>query len=319
MEKNTMIKKTKSIIYFFIIIFVLINPSQSIKYFKSFTLLSNKIVIISNDGIYLYDPSEEEEPTLVQSITSLISTESDADLELIAFAQSPSSEGGYFFCRIKTNIYIFDQNLETFYGSFEESELSGSVYCVLNPYRTSNGNLAIIISFINGDSYIRIIMYQININESNVAEAESIAAITKHLINLENNMDQKTLNTAIGSELFSSPDYTNKILICFVFEMSTSSIMGVILNPDDNLTFLYFSENGKRTGGGKNIKTAVSPVKKSILVCYMEFSTSMYCVIYDYGNNIFYDIVNLGTSCNLNSHNMGVQYISEKQEFIVFL
>ena len=122
MEKNAMIKKTKSIIYLFIIIiFVLIIPSQSIKYFKSFTLLSNKIVIISNDGIYLYDPSEEE-PTLVQSITFLISTESDADLELISFSQSPLSDGGYFFCRIKANIYIFDQNLETFYGSFEESD-----------------------------------------------------------------------------------------------------------------------------------------------------------------------------------------------------
>ena len=51
-------------------------------------------------------------------------------------------------------------------------------------------------------------MYQINIIESNIVEAELINAVTKHIINLENNMDQKALNTAIGSELFSSPDYS---------------------------------------------------------------------------------------------------------------
>ena len=86
--------------------------------------------------------------------------------------------------------------------------------------------------------------------------------------------------------------------------MSTSSIMAVIFNPDEDLTFLYFSENAKKTEGGKNIKTAISPIKKNILLCFMGFSTYMYCLIYNYENNIFSDIVNLGTNCNLNSFNI---------------
>ena len=204
MIKNEILKIS---LYFLIFLFII--PSQSIKYFKSFSLISQQILIVSNEGIHIYDPSEEE-PALVKSI-DLISGASDRDLELIAFAQSPSSEGGYVFCRIKQNIYIFSENLDIFFGEFEVSEISDSIYCVLNPYKTSEGKLAIIISFINGDSYIRILIYQININD--ILLSELMVAITKHVINLQNQMDQKTLNSAIECELISSQDYTNLLKI----------------------------------------------------------------------------------------------------------
>ena len=96
---------------FLLIICSLIIPSISFKYFKAHTLLSNKILLITNDGIIEYDPQLVTLKTIMN--TSIIG--SNSDLEFTSFAQFPSEEGGYIFCRLKENIYIFDESLDTCY------------------------------------------------------------------------------------------------------------------------------------------------------------------------------------------------------------
>ena len=85
---------------FFMIIFSLIIPSISFKYFKAYTLLSNKILLITNDGIIEYDPQSATSKTIMES--NLITL--DTDQNYISFAQSPSEEGGHVFIK---RIYIY--------------------------------------------------------------------------------------------------------------------------------------------------------------------------------------------------------------------
>ena len=53
-------------------------------------------------------------------------------------------------------------------GNFEVNEINNGI-CVLNPYKTSDNKLALLISFINDIQNIRILMYQIDFNQGNIS------------------------------------------------------------------------------------------------------------------------------------------------------
>ena len=53
-EKNTLY--SHNMYLFFIIFFLLIIQSHSFKFLKSFNLLSNNILLITDEGIIKYDP-----------------------------------------------------------------------------------------------------------------------------------------------------------------------------------------------------------------------------------------------------------------------
>ena len=145
----------------FMIICSLIIPSISFKYFKAHTLLSNNILLITNEGIIEYDPQSATSKTIMNN-SSLIP--SDTDQEYISFAQFPSEEGGYIFCRLKEYIYIFDESLDTCYGSFLIE--TNNIYCVLNPYRTLDGTNTIIVTYINNDQKLKTTIYKIDLNNN---------------------------------------------------------------------------------------------------------------------------------------------------------
>ena len=308
--KNEEIK----IYVFFILIFLLITPSQTFKYYKSFTLLSKKILLITNEGIIKYDPLTKEKD-IIQS--SNLITSSD-DLELISFVQSPSDEGGYIFCRLKNKIFIFDENLINYSINFEVNEIS-NFYTVINPYKTSEGKLALIISFINSDKYIRVLIYQININDE-TNPGNLIKQTTKKVLNPENNNLHKAISKGITCQLISSSDYTNKLLECFTIEMESFSIVGVIFNPenDNDSLFLKYSQNAKKTGGSEIINSAISLNKDKILICFLDYQGLIYCLLYICKSNLFNEIIKINIKCSANEHNMGVKYNNEKQEYIIF-
>ena len=167
-EKNTIY--SKKIYLFFIIFFLLIIQSHSFKFLKSFNLLSNNILLITDEGIIKYEPSTNNQ-TLVQS-SDLISSEKD--LEYISFLQFPSYEGGDILCRLKNHIFIFDENLNNNNITFQISELLESP-CVMNSYKTIDGKFERIISFFdNNNDLLRIIIYEININQEDQIQISPI-------------------------------------------------------------------------------------------------------------------------------------------------
>ena len=89
MEINFQKEKIKLNQYLlFILVCLLIIPSKCVKYFKSFLLYSEEILLISDEGIIIYYPSINNYTILQQS--NLISSEND--LDYVSFAQSPPQE-----------------------------------------------------------------------------------------------------------------------------------------------------------------------------------------------------------------------------------
>ena len=241
----------------FMIICSLIIPSISFKYFKAYTLLSNKFLLITTDGIIEYDPQSATSKTIM--VSDLIT--SNNDLEFTSFAQFPSEEGGYIFCRLKEYIYIFDECLDTYYGSFLIE--TSNIFCVLNPYKTLDGTNTIIVTYINGDQKLKTTIYKIDLN-NNDQIASSIGVNEKKTLNI-NKKEMYLLNKGISCELMYSLNYTNKLLTCFVLDQNTNSLAALVFNPENYLSFLYYSDNLKQNEISSIVYSTLNPDKKKVL------------------------------------------------------
>ena len=240
---------------FFIIICLIIIPSKCFKYFKAFTLLSNNIVLITDKGIIKYNPQTGISQTIVE-LTFVIDQETEQ--EFFSFAQSPEEDGGTVFCRIKNYIYVFDES--DYIGSFciEPND----IYCVLNPYKTSNGGFLLIVSFIS-DHKIKVITYTIDPN-NNIGTQNGLAEKT---IKTPNNEEASVSNNALSCEIFDSSN-PNKILTCFVIIEEDSSLTTISFNLENSLELLYYSNNTKSTNGISFINSVIDTTKKKKYCLY---------------------------------------------------
>ena len=311
MEINFQKQKIKINQYLlFILVCLLIIPSKCVKYFKSFLLYSEEILLISDEGIIIYYPSINNYTILQQS--NLISSEND--LDYISFAQSPPQEENYIFCRLKTYIYVFDEHLN-FLGNFEVNEIN-NYYCVLNPYRTLDDKLAVLISFINGIQNIRILMYQIDINQGN-STFLLINNATQQIIDHETDMLQSPINKAISCQVYDMAGYASKLLDCFAVGHTSYSIVASVFNPENKLKFLKYSYNSKKIDLCSNIKSI--KYGNNILIFYTDnHSYKFYYLIYNIENYEFNDLQKLSVTCDRNSYFMDIYYVSEYQEFVAF-
>ena len=210
-EKKSDEKTIIKIFLFFIIFYLLIIHIKSFQYFKSFTLFSNDIALITEEGIIKYDQITKNKTLIIP--VNLI-TSNDAK-KCISFSQLPSDDGGYIFIRLKNFIYLFDQSLNYYNKIFEVSEITDS-YCALNAYKTLDGKILLIISYITGQQKLKLLMYEININSE--FELESLVNQTECLALNQDRQLKNILNNAISCELMHSSNYSNKILTCFVVE-----------------------------------------------------------------------------------------------------
>ena len=132
---------TKSYLYY-IILFFFINVIKSFTYFHAFSLFKD-IILITDEGIFKYDPSTGNN-LLIQS-TNVIA--SQLDLDYISFAQFPIDDGGQVLIRLKKYVYVFNEALSSYYGHIEVGNVD-KFYCVIKTYKTLEGKLIIIFSFL---------------------------------------------------------------------------------------------------------------------------------------------------------------------------
>ena len=306
--KNNIIE-TK-IILFFIIICLLIIPLQSFKYFRAYNLLSNYILLITDEGIAIYDPQLNQHRILTES--NLINGASDIDF--ISFAQSPSEEGGYIFCRLKNYIFIYDESFNS-YGKFEIEP--ASIYCVLNPYRTKDGNNAIIVTYINGNQKIDTSMYIIDLNNADNPGSLYKKNNSINVLDSERG-EQQALNKGISCELMYSSIYTNKLLTCFALDIYSYSMNAIVIDPENSLNVLHYSQNLIKTAGSSNINSELSPNQKDSIICYLDANTYFWCLKYDLESNKFGDFIPMDIKCQLYPFNMDIKYIKARHEYSAF-
>ena len=310
---NKKIKIGKSMLrknLFLILIHLLLPYLKSFTYFKAFSLLSNDVALITDEGIIRYEISTGQKYSIKPS--NLIKSENDQDL--IPFAQFHLDKGGYVICRIKSTIYIFDEYLSTFIYSFEINEITEFI-CILTPYKSNEGKNMIIISFINNNQKIEVLMYQIDIDQSQaVFDSQNV----KQAINKDGNI-RNILNKVVSCQLMASSNYDHNLLTCFVCIEEYFSITTMIFDPKNSLSFLYYSNNLKKTEGISIIDSSLSPDDKFSVICYIEFSGNLYCLTYNSETNKFSNIIKLINDCQGFQYNMGVKYINEKEKFSIAL
>ena len=297
----------KSYLYY-IIIFLLIINIKSFQNFKAFNLISNDIVLITDQGIIKYDTSSNTQTTIKES--TIISSLNDQDY--ISFTQFPENEGGYAICRLKNTIFVYNNNLDNLYGSFEISEIQ-NFYCDMNPYKTLDGRITIIISYINGDQKLRILMFKINKGQTDNF-GELIHEVTRQVKN-KDGLEMNALNKAISCELMVKSNYNNKLLTCFAAEQQYYSVIASIFNPENSLSFLNFSENLIETSGTSIIKSAISPNKKNSFICLIDNNGYLNCFVYNSETNKLSEKIKFFDGCQQYSHNTDVRYISETNEY----
>ena len=214
----------------------------------------------------------------------------------------------------KTYIYVFDEHLN-FLGNFEVNEIN-NYFCVLNPYRKLNDKLALLISFINENQNIRILMYQIGIDQEST-NFTLINNATQQVKDHGTDMLQNTKNKVISCEIYEQAGYENNILTCFAVGNTSDSIVASIFNPENNLKFLYYSKNSKTINLSSDIKS--KKYGNNILIFYIDnFSYEFYYLIYNIEKREFNDLKALSIYCEKNTYFMDIFYVSEYQEYIAF-
>ena len=96
--------KIEFISYYFplFIMFYIIPILKSIRYLKVFNLISEDIILITDENIIKYNVDSKDK----YIILSFNYTINQNNIDLINFAQYPSNNEGYFLCRIQQYIYI---------------------------------------------------------------------------------------------------------------------------------------------------------------------------------------------------------------------
>jgi hypothetical protein len=85
-------------------------------------------------------------------------------------------------------------------------------------------------------------------------------------------------------------NYSNELLVCFAVDQEHALISALTFNPQNDLAFLYYSDNFKETGIIINLYSSLSLNNKIIIICFINNQFSFSCLLYDNENNIFYDI-----------------------------
>ena len=304
--------KTIIKIYFFLfILYLLLNNINSFQFFKEFTLLSDDIALITDQGIIKYDQITKEQ-TIIQSLSLIKAVD---DQNYISFTQLPISDGGYIFIRIKQYVFIYDRSLNTYYQNFT---IDGIVNynCIINSYKNTQEKITLMISYISNNQRFKVLMYEINIGQT---DNLGVFKYQNEQQALNQNRELKNvINKAISCELMKSSNYTNKLLTCFILDQESNSVNAIVFNPENSLSFLYFSENLKQTQGTTLINSILSTNNSYSLICFIEDTGYLRCLLYDSEKNKFSNIIKVFENCQKPTYTMGVKYSNEKQEYYVY-
>ena len=116
----------------------------------------------------------------------------------------------------------------------------------------------------------------------------------------------------------SSSNYTNKLLVCFAIDQFSYSLNAVVIDPENSLEILKYSNNVKETAGSPAIVSALNPNEKESIVCIIDSTKTFLCLIYEFESNEFTDFETMNDNCQLYPLNMGVYYIKERNEYYAF-
>ena len=131
--------------YIFISLLIILtkNEDEKLEYPSILTLISQKNVLVTSNGIHFYDSNleNEEKDKLIPLVIPV------SDSFKTALAQFSENDGGYILVLAMEIIYFFKAD-GTIFSTKNLTNLIDSNYYCITPYKKENNNLYYIISYI---------------------------------------------------------------------------------------------------------------------------------------------------------------------------
>ena len=293
-------------IFLLIVIFSLNIKIKSFKFFKAFYILSNDLIIISDEGIIKYNINTGESNLLISSVF----VEKNEQLDFLSIAQFPSDNGGYIVCRANVYIYLLSSDGSSIYGNITLSQINNT-YAEIIPYITQNDKKTIIICYIDNNK-IYLLMYEINLSSF-----EDSTIIYQNEINIvyEDNTIGYTYIKGMACKLMISQDM-EEILTCFV-PTNNNCINVLSFQQENNFDIKSIIKKDIGTSGLSFITIDDSPNKSQSLICYNEYGNYK-CSLYNSIKQEWSSFAKYLSGCIVYEYDRGLKYISDRQEYIIY-
>ena len=244
------------------------------KYPNSFTLNNDNILIIAQNGVYLFTQNDEQINTILSFTDEkeMISTEKYCTKT--TFLQLSNEEGGYVFCLIKDILHIFSKEMMLLDRFNLTKDINGEFY-FLDFIKKNNNYFDYIISFFENDSeFFKIFYYKLNIETEENIKINNIE-VTRIASNGDEN---KKFSKAVSCEIMKHSQI-GQIYICFHENRLYNEIGATLFKPESNLELISLLPSifFPVTNYLVFIKTVVLEDKSTIFICYEDNDQEVYC------------------------------------------
>ena len=302
--------KKSCFILFYLIAFMIIPMFKSIRYLYPFNLISQDILLVTDEGIIIYN-IDTNTPTFIET-DNYIEID-DTKMIYINFDQYPSNVEGYIFCRVDKYIYVISNIDYSLKYTIINDDIHEKVISITS-YKSKNNIFYCITNYVNGDRNMLIKSYKINDNSEFSVEPQE-----KTQVYYEDNSEIK-IDAGIICKLMNSKDYNNNLLLCFAVDNDLSVVVALAFDPENNMNFLYSNKDiNQNDGGAFYIKSVINQNKNLCLICYYVLMSPFRCLIYNSEKQIFSNTIILKDAYMNNFHNFNTYYINNKDEYWIFL
>ena len=286
-----------------IIFYSLIFSVISFKQFEAFNLLTNDIIIISDEGIIKYDLQLGTQSLIIPNNSTFY-------FERISFAHFPQNEGGYIICRIHNIVYLLSQDTSIIYGNITIPDIEFLQINIV-PYTKEDGRPCIIFCYVRHSYQISIEMYEINF--FSFKDSQKINQFNQFL-QYSNGTSAYLSNFYLSCDIMSSEN-DKKILVCF-FVNDKASVEVAAFDQENDLSLLYFFANEEKETKIINLNGINSISKDKYLICYINEEFNFKCLLY-YSNKKWSQTVLFFENCKDTNYHKGI-LSSNGDEYLVY-
>ena len=311
MAKNINFIQVK--IFYFIILFILINSSFSYLYFNfpyAFELNNKNIFIIHQLGINICNSNFTE---IIDTIVTFPESEKITTDEALSKVISVY-EDNFIICLINDRIYIFNEEGYLLKKNDELiTELNVEYYSL--SYITGQGNyISFVIGFISKDKlYLFYYKYYIE---------EKIFNIVNKLI-MQNSYTYNLINNGISCHYMKYNNYSSLnsyIFVCLFYKKGYDISLNFFDIYPDGLFISKRKESGfiQHDDEMKYIKAVLLPDKQHLFIGWLKSNGVLYYRIHNINGNLNeYSMLNIRRYfCKLIPHGFKINYYPEKNEII---
>ena len=276
------------------------------KYPNSLTLNNGNILIVTEDGLFLYD-------IILKKISIVLNITSGASVHT-TFLQLPEDEGGNIFCLVNDILYILSSNANNvIYFNLPEEIIDH--FCSLNYYKKDNNYIYYSLVFSDNSKKFNLLYYKMNF-EAKINNL--IISKTYESINSEGNT-QILFYINIACEYMNS-DSLGKVLVCFHENVDASEIGISYFSPENNLDPISSISNNiyiKLEERLSMIKSVVSKNLKKSLICYLyNAGNGAFCFFFNINDYSYTEPIKYEEYCMPSIMNFRIYFFKKTNKFL---